>query len=177
MDAWLPPTLKTERLTIRPFVAADFDAFRAYADGQPADEYGAWLGGASPEDAARYLVDTIARYGRPPRCDLGVVVDGYLVGGVAFHQVWMSPPTMELGWVLHPAVGGRGLTSEAVGALLGWLFEHFPDLQRVESRVRTTDVRAIRRLETFGFVREGVIRMPEGSGALMYGLLRAEWSR
>lgn len=176
MDAWLPPTLRTERLVIRPFTATDFGAFRAYAAAQSADEYGSWLGGAGPDDAARYVVDTIARYGRPPRCDLGVVIDGQLVGGVAFRQVWISPMTMEIGWVLHPGVGGRGLTTEAVSALLTWLFDHFPELRRAEARVRESDTRGIRLLEKLGFVREGVIRSEPGAAgnALLYGLLRGE---
>ena len=179
MDGWRPPTLRTERLVIRPFTATDFAAFRAYASDRSVDEYGSWLGGAGPEDAARYLVDTIARYGRPPRCDLGVVVDGQLVGGVAFRQVWISPLTMEIGWVLHPAVAGRGLTSEAVGALLQRLFESFSDLRRAEARVRESDDRGRRLLEKLGFVREGVIRgVPGPAGnALLYGLLRGELTR
>ncbi len=177
MNTWSPPTLRSERLVIRPFTASDFAAFRAYADAQPAQEYGSWLGGAGPEDTARYVVDTIARYGRPPRCDLGVVFGGQLVGGVAFRQVWISPLTMEIGWVMHPAVAGKGITGEAVGLLLGWLFEHFPDLSRAEARVRESDTRGIRLLEKLGFVREGVIRSEPGTSgdALLYGLLRGEW--
>jgi ribosomal-protein-alanine N-acetyltransferase len=178
MESWLPPTLRTERVVIRPFTATDFASFRAYADGQPADAYGSWLGGAGPADAARYLVDTVARYGRPPRCDLGVVVDNQLVGGVAFRQVWMSPMTMEIGWVLHPGVAGKGLTGEAVNALLGWLFGHFPELRRAEARVRESDARGVRLLEKLGFVREGVMRSEPGAAgnALLYGLLREEWT-
>lgn len=176
MDRWRPPTLRTGRLVIRPFTATDFAAFRAYAADRSADEYGSWLGGAGPDDAARYLVDTIARYGRPPRCDLGVSYEGQLVGGVAFRQVWISPLTMEIGWVLHPAVGGRGLTSEAVGALLDWLFGNFSELRRAEARVRESDERGIRLLEKLGFVREGVIRSEPGraGNALLYGLVRGE---
>lgn len=176
MDVWRPPTLRTERLVVRPFTATDLGAFRAYAEGRSADEYGSWLGGGGPEDAVRYVVDTIARYGRPPRCDLGVVVDGQLVGGVAFRQVWISPMTMEIGWVLHPGAGGKGLVGEAVRALLVWLFENFPDLRRAEARVRESDERGVRLLEKLGFVREGVIRSEPGAvgNALLYGLLRGE---
>ncbi len=175
---WLPPTLRTERLVIRPFTATDIGAFRTYAEGQPATEYGSWLGGASPTDAARYLVDTIARYGRPPRADLGVVFEGQLIGGVAFRQVWLSPPTFELGWVLHPAMAGRGLAHEAIAALLGWLFETHPDVHRIEARVRGSDASGIRLLEKLHFVREGVIRHERSGadGALLYGLLRSEWT-
>ncbi len=175
---WLPPTLRTERLVIRPFTATDHAAFRAYAQAQPAAEYGSWLGGAGPSDAARYLVDTIARYGRPPRTDLGVSFDNKLVGGVAFHQVWLSPPTMELGWVLNPTMAGKGLAREAVGALVGWLLEQFPDLDRLEARVRVTDESGVRLLEKLGFIREGTLRHERtaAAGALLYGLLRSEWS-
>lgn len=172
---WMPPTLRTERLVIRPFHATDFPAVRAYAEAQSASEYGSWLGGAGPADAGRYLVDTVARYGRPPRTDLGVTLDGQLIGGLGFRQVWIAPRTFEIGWVLHPAVGGRGLTREAVGALLDWLPEHFPDMSRAEARVRESDARGIRLLERLGFVREGVIRSAPGTGdALLYGLLRGE---
>lgn len=178
MDAWRPPTLRTERLVIRPFTATDFAAFRAYADAQPATEYGSWLGGEGPEEAARYVVDTIARYGRPPRCDLGVVHEGLLIGGVAYRQVWISPLTMEIGWVLHPSAAGHGLTTEAVRALIGWLLGNFPELSRCEARVREYDYPGIRLLEKLGFVREGVLRSEPGSkagNALLYGLLRGEW--
>jgi RimJ/RimL family protein N-acetyltransferase len=176
MDVWRAPTLRTERLLVRPFTATDFAAFRAYAADRSVDEYGSWLGGAGPDDAARYLVDTIARYGRPPRCDLGVSFEGQLVGGVAFRQVWISPLTMEIGWVLHPAVGGQGLASEAVGALLDWLFANFAELRRAEARVRESDERGVRLLEKLGFVREGVIRSEPGraGNALLYGRLRGE---
>lgn len=180
-STWFPPTLRTERLVIRPFTASDFAALRAYAQAQPAAEYGSWLGGAGPADAARYLVDTIARYGRPPRTDLAVSFENQLIGGVAYRQVWMSPPTMELGWVIHPASAGKGLAREAVGALVGALFErpeqHEPELHRVEARVRVSDVSGIRLLEGLHFVREGSIRheRSEADGALLYGLLRSEW--
>jgi ribosomal-protein-alanine N-acetyltransferase len=175
---WNPPVLRTERLVIRPFAATDFAAVRAYAQAHPAAVYGSWLGGTGPDDVARYLVDTVARYGRPPRADLGVCLDGQLVGGVAFRQVWISPPTMEIGWVLHPAIAGKGVAREAIQALLHWLFEHFPDMGRAESRVRLADHSGIRLLEKLGFVREGVLRSGAGESgdAVLYGLLRKEWS-
>ncbi len=173
---WNPPTIRTDRLVIRPFVATDFASVRAYAQAHPAAVYGSWLGGSGPEDVARYLVDTVARYGRPPRADLGVTLEGRLIGGVAFRQVWISPPTMEIGWVLHPEVAGKGVAREAVGALLDWLFQQFEDMQRVEARVRQEDVGGTRLLQRFGFVQEGVLRSGAGHAgdALLCGLLRAE---
>lgn len=176
VSPWMAPVLRTARLAIRPFSVDDLGAVYAYASGHPASGYGSWLGGNAPEDVARYLTDTISRYGRPPRADLGVTLDGQIIGGLGFRQVWISPPTMEIGWVLNPAVAGRGMAREAVGALLDHLFTAFPDMSRAEARVRTTDSRGIHILEGLGFQREGTLRTGAGTDgdACLYGLLRAE---
>lgn len=173
---WLPPTLHTERLVIRPFRVEDLEAVHAYARSHPAAMYGSWLGGSTNADVARYIADTIARYGRPPRADLGVTLDGRLIGGVAWRQVWIAPPAMEIGWVLHPAVAGHGVAREAVGVLLDHLFGAFPEMVRVEARVRGSDVAGTKLLEHLGFVREGTLRYGAGADgdAGMYGLLRNE---
>lgn len=172
---WLAPTLRTKRLVIRPFAVADLDAVHAYARAYPAERYGSWLGGNTPSDVARYIADTVARYGRPPRCDLGVTLDAQLVGGVAFRQVWVAPTQLEVGWVIHPKLAGHGVASEAVGALLAHLYGAFPDMVRVEARVRADDSAGHRLLAGQGFVREGLLRQGGGDvDAELFGLLRDE---
>lgn len=174
--AWVPPTLRTRRLVIRPFRVEDVEAVHAYARSYPVETYGSWLGGTSPSDVARYIADTIARYGRPPRTDLGVTLDGQLVGGVAFRQVWIAPPQVEIGWVLHPGVAGHGVATEAVNAILDHVYDAFPELVRVEARVQVSDLAGVRLIEGLGFVQEGCLRKGGGDGgdAALYGLLRGE---
>ena len=177
-NRWSPPTLRTERLLVRPFTVADLEAVHAYVKGHDAANYGSWLGGASPAEVTRYLADTVARYGRPPRCDLGITLEGRLVGGLAFRQTWISPPTFEVGWVLNPGEAGKGITREAVTALVDHLFSTFPDMARAEARVRLVDTSGIRMLEALGFVREGLLRYGAGAAgdAGFYGLLRLDWT-
>lgn len=174
--AWIPPTLRTRRLLIRPFRVDDLEAVVAYAKGHPAVVYGSWLGGSSTGEIARYVADTVARYGRPPRTDLGVTLDGRLIGGVAWRQVWIAPPAMEVGWVLHPQLAGQGYAREAVDALLDHLYATFPEMVRVEARVRLRDHAGVRLVEHLGFVKEGVLRYGAGEAgdAGMFGLLRNE---
>ena len=176
IPAWSPPTLRTRRLYIRPFAVEDVEAVHAYARSYPVETYGSWLGGTSPSDVARYIADTIARYGRPPRADLGVTMEGRLIGGVAFRQVWIAPPQVEIGWVLHPEVAGHGVATEAVNAILDHVYSAFPELVRVEARVRMGDAAGVRLVEGLGFVREGVVRQGAGptGDAGLYGLLRGE---
>lgn len=178
LPAWVPPTLRTARLVVRPFTVDDLAAVHAYARAYPAATYGSWLGGTGPGDVARYIADTIARYGRPPRADLGIELGGRLIGGVAFRQVWISPPAMEVGWVLHPEATGRGIAREAVHALVAHLFEAFPEMNRIEARVRVVDAAGAHVLQALGFRHEGVLRYGAGEAgdAAMFGLLRAEWN-
>lgn len=176
---WAPPVLTTERLVIRPFQVTDLDAVHRYVRGHDAAVYGSWLGGNTPADITRYLADTVARYGRPPRCDLGILRGDQVIGGLAFRQAWFTPPTLEVGWVLHPGEAGHGYTREAVTALLRHLFATWPELARVEARVRLADASAVRMLEALGFVREGILRYGAGSAgdAGFFGLLRLDWRK
>jgi ribosomal-protein-alanine N-acetyltransferase len=75
-------------------------------------------------------------------------------------------------------MAGRGLAHEAITALLRWLFETHPEVNRIEARVRSSDASGVRLLEKLHFVREGVIRHERSGtdGALLYGLLRSEWT-
>lgn len=174
MNPWNPPIIRTDRLVIRPFAVEDLEAVHAYARAYPAGVYGSWLGGNGPSEVARYVADTVARYGRPPRLDLGVTMGGKLVGGVAFRQVWISPPALEVGWVIHPAAAGQGVAREAIGALVEHVYEVFPELVRLESRVRLSDAGGIRLLEGLGFEREGTLRYGAGEAdAGIFGKLRA----
>lgn len=174
---WVPPSFRTERTRVRPFSVADLEAVHSYVRGHDPALYGSWLGGSTPEAITRYLADTVARYGRAPRCDVGIEVEGRVVGGVAFRQTWISPPTFEVGWVLHPDAAGHGYTREAVSGLLDHLFRTFPDMARAEARVRLSDAAGVRMLETLGFVREGLLRYGAGAAgdAAFYGLLRLDW--
>ncbi len=179
MSDWSPPRIRTDRLLIRPMVVDDLSAVHDYASSYPADRYGSWLGGTDPASVARYIADTVARYGRPPRCDLGLILDGRLIGGIAFRQVWIFPPAMEIGWVIHPKVTGRGLAHEGLRALAQHLLLAFPRLSRLEARVHESDSGAKKVLERLGFQAEGILRGGAGANGepadgIMYSLLRGE---
>ncbi len=179
MNGWTPPTITTDRLVIRPMSVDDLQAVHAFTSAYSVTRYGNWLGGTDAASVARYMADTIARYGRPPRCDLGVTYDRQLIGGLAFRQVWLSPPAIEVGWVLHPDVAGKGLATEALQALLEYLSEAFPDVARFEARVHAADAGAKKVLGRLSFQAEGTMRggfdsNGDPADSAMFGLLREE---
>jgi len=181
MSGWNPPKIKTERLVISPMAVSDLQDVHTFTSAYSARRYGNWLGGTDAASVARYVADTIARYGRPPRCDLGITHNHNLIGGVVFRQVWLSPPAMEVGWVLHPDMAGQGFATQALRGMLGYLVQAFGDVSRFEARVHSADVGAQKVLDRLGFQAEGTLRGgvdADGSCAdsTMYGMLRAEFS-
>jgi ribosomal-protein-alanine N-acetyltransferase len=181
MNGWNPPKITTDRLVIRPMTVSDLQDVHEFTSAYSARRYGNWLGGTDAASVARYMADTIARYGRPPRCDLGVTFNHRLIGGLAFRQVWLSPPAIEVGWVLHPELAGQGLATEALTGLLAYLVQAFPDVSRFEARVHAGDTGAGKVLGRLSFQAEGTLRGgtdAEGNTAdsTMHGLLRKEFT-
>lgn len=85
----------------------------------------------------------------------------------------------EIGFAVGRSEWGRGVASEAVGALLEFAFRAL-DLHRIEADADPRNERSIRLLERQGFQREGVLRAryfvgDEIQDALVLGLLRPDW--
>jgi RimJ/RimL family protein N-acetyltransferase len=116
------------------------------------------------------------------RLDLAIEVRGRLVGEIDARQPSDMFPAgvFELGITLFDARDrGKGIGSEAVRLLTGYLFDHL----RAERVQASTDVdnEAMRRVfDKLGFVAEGVMRsfMPGGSGRrdyVLYAVTRGDW--
>lgn len=117
------PTLRTERLTLRPPALGDFEAFAAFYGsgrasmvGGPLDRHEAWralaavLGHWHLRGFGRWIVE----------------LDGAAVGLVGLHHP-VEWPEAEVGWLLYAAAEGRGIAREAAEAArahaygtLGW---------------------------------------------------------
>jgi RimJ/RimL family protein N-acetyltransferase len=113
-------TLKTSRLTLRPFTHGDLNDFAAlHADAEVMHDLG---GPITRRDAAAKLTGYIANaarhgYGRWAVFH-GQVFAGYV--GILHHDDPAHPlgPHDEIGWRLHQAFWGQGVASEAAHAAL-----------------------------------------------------------
>ena len=174
------PTLRTDRLLLRPFQDRDREDIYALQSDARVLEF--W---DSPPWADRSRADTfLARSRTMAEEDRGVRVaidrldDGSFVGWAT--ALWSTPEfrTGELGYVLTEASWGNGYATEAAGALLDWALEAM-DLNRVQSEVDTRNPASARVLAKLGFTLEGTLRencIVDGvvSDSWMYGLLRRE---
>jgi ribosomal-protein-alanine N-acetyltransferase len=100
-------------------------------------------------------------------------------------QVYVGPvswdlPEFTIGFFVDKAHEGQGYVTEAVKAVLGFIFEHLK-AHRVRLECDDTNVRSWRVAERCGMVKEGHIRENKKnadgtlSGTLHYGLLKREF--
>ena len=137
---------RTERLTIRPFVADDVLALHAiYGD----SEAMRWVDGdyATVADTARALRTHIDMQARDGFAFWAVVRDEELVGEVGFGRLGDE---VEMGWTFRRDARGRGYATEAGAAAL----ELAPS-DRVIAVIRRENAPSIRVAEKLGFVLEG----------------------
>jgi RimJ/RimL family protein N-acetyltransferase len=164
--------LEGERVALRPLRPEEVDAVLDAGDR---------LGGTPRARLRRRL----ARSGRWVRghLDLAIEADGRLVGEIQARgdpAQTLPGGVFEIGIVIYdPADRGRGLGTEAVALLTGWLLGQ-AGAARVQASTAVDNAGMRRLLERLGFACEGIMRafMPEGAGRAdyaLYAVTRDDW--
>ena len=176
----IPERLDTERLKLRPFARADGRAVFDYWNSDPdwarfnhtvPAEY-------SETDAEKFVAELISR-DRESQPNWAVILNGKVVGVVSltFEQ---SHRIAVIGYGVHGAVRGQGLSGEASKAVVDAAFSSYPGLRKIRAHTNAENVASMRVLEKLDFLREGILRSNqydkgEFIDEAIYGLLRSEW--
>jgi RimJ/RimL family protein N-acetyltransferase len=145
------PTLRTERLTLRPMREADFAPYRVLMTsprsvymGGPYDDRGAW--GAFCHDIAGWTL-----YGHG-----GLMIDvsatGVCVGQVGVNGGPMFPEK-ELGWLVFEGFEGLGFVTEAAAAMRDWAFGAL-GVESLVSYIDPSNARSVAVAERLGAIRD-----------------------
>ncbi len=146
--------LRLPSCTIRPWRASDLESLVLHADNP---RIAANLRDVFPSPYTRADGEAwLAVAARPS--NFAIEVDGAAVGGIGLRLGEdVHRRTAEIGYWLGEAYWGRGIVTEAVGALTRWGVEAF-DLVRVDAHVFAPNVASARVLEKNGYVLEGRLR-------------------
>lgn len=181
--------VRTERLAIRPATPDDIDSSWEY---RRLPEVSEWL----PREATTHG-DYASAFVEPMRLERTLVVehDGIngdtVIGDLYLHlqDAWAQAEVAdrgrlalaEIGWVLDPRFGGRGLATEAVEALIATCFDDL-GVHRVQATCFAENVPSWRLMDRIGMRREGhtvkdaLHRTKGWLDGYHYGLLDEEWA-
>lgn len=161
----------TSRLTLRFARPDDLEAMHAVLSDPRAVQWWSSPPHETLDQTRDWLEAMIA--GSGPGLDFVIEFEGRVVGKAGF----FAPP--DVGYILHPDVWGRGLATEAVGAVLDRLFEA-TDHPMVTADVDPDNAASIRLLEKLGFLRTGSAENTWNIGgvwkdSVFYALSREAW--
>ena len=169
-------TLETERLVLRMFEAADFEAYAAMCgdpevmrfigDGQPLAPPMAWRSLAMV--IGHWSLRSYGLWAATERAS------GALVGRIGFWNPdgW---PGFELGWLLGRPYWGRGYATEAARAALEWGFAQLGQSQAI-SLIYPDNAASIRVASRLGEKLADRIELL-GKPVLLYRITRDEWAK
>ena len=176
--------VRTERLLIRPATPEDLETTWVF---RQLPEVARWMGGAP-----RTLEEYAQGYLEPKRLGDTLVYehDGVVIGDlmVTVQDAWAQAEVAdrahgveaEIGWVLHPEHGGRGLATEAVREVLRLCFAGLA-LHRVIALCFADNEPSWRLMERVGLrreahnVRDSLHRDHGWLDGYLYALLAEEW--
>lgn len=174
------PTLTTDRLVLRPFVAGDLDELAAIH----AEESFWWYplrGGMSKDETARFLDRVTARY-ESDGFGIEALLEretGTMIGWAGLAVPHFLPevlPAVEVGWRLAGAYRGRGLATEAGAAAVDFGFTR-GGLTRLVSIYEPENVPSGRVMERLGFTPYLRTVGPRGEDVVVTELTKERWER
>ena len=177
------PRLTAARIVLRPLESRDVAAlFEVFSDPQVTRYW------SSPplrdmSAAGGLLQDIRDHFERKTLFQWGVArqVDDVVIGTCTLCRLEAEHGRAEVGFALGRRHWGRGMMTEALGALVRFAFEQL-GLHRLEADTDPRNTPSVRCLERQGFRLEGHLRQRYRLGgelqdALVFGLLRHEWEQ
>ena len=174
--------LRTERLLLRPLVAADVPDVLAYRGSPEVCRYLLH----EPRDEAEVRARIAETFATAPAHDgddlqLAVESQGRVIGEVNLHLVSTVHRQAEIGWVFNPEHQGHGFATEAATALLETAFTDW-GVHRAFAQLDPRNVASARLCDRLGMRREALLREEswfkgQWGDLAIYAILATEWAR
>src|SRR5215831_710616 len=149
-------TIETARLRLRRFADADLPTFIAYRNDPAIARFQSWEG-ITEAEAAVFVREVEAAPAGVPGEGFQIAIErtdrGRMIGDCFFKVMEDDTRQAEIGYTLAREAHGQGFATEAVAALLTYLFTTV-DLHRVVAIVDARNAASVALLERLGMRRE-----------------------
>ena len=177
-------TLETNRLILRPFVVEDAQAmFDNWASDPEVTRYLTWPTHGSVKISTMVLKDWVSHYTEANYYQWAIVPKGVgqPIGSIAVVSQEEAVDSVEIGYCIGKFWWHKGYTSEAMDAVMEFLFEEV-EVNRVEARHDSRNPNSGGVMKKCGMTFEGILRQSDRNNqgicdAVWYGLLASEWRK
>ena len=174
--------ITTERLFLRRFTVADAEQMYRNLNSDPeVNHFLTWELHKSVAETEELLRTFEERYENPARYCWAIVLreTDELIGTVAAPVVKERTETVEVTYALGRAWWGKGITAEALRAVIGYLFREV-GVNRIEAAHDINNPNSGKVMEKAGMRKEGVLRKASRNNQglidiAIYAILRDEW--
>ena len=153
--------IETERLVLRRFRKDDAVAFSTYRSAPEVARYQSWETPFPLASAQEFVAGMLACHpdieGEWFQFAVALRGSGGLIGDVAMHVLDGDPGSVEIGYTLAPAHAGHGFASEAVAAIVDYVFRQ-RGKHEVMAWTDTRNTSSVALLKRLGFVCDAASR-------------------
>jgi [ribosomal protein S5]-alanine N-acetyltransferase len=181
------PTIVTERLLLREFVASDADAVYEIFSNDNVTEFYDLESFTRLDQAINFVNTRISLREEDGKRGFRWAIckksePNMVIGSCGFHAVNKSFSSIEIGYELNESYWGKNLAFEAVDAMLNYCFtENFPfTINRVTASTNLDSTRSIKLLSKLRFTEEGILRQygywkNQFHDVRLFSILHSEW--
>ena len=153
------PTLKTERLILRPLRMSDARDLFAYAQDPQVSRHVLWDTHESLSDSRQFLRGAIRQYrrGQPGSFAITLRDSGRMIGTIGYMWINVEYKSAEVGYSLSRDYWNKGIMTEALRRVIAFGFEELR-LNRIEAQHEVDNPASGRVMAHAGMRYEGTLR-------------------
>lgn len=177
------PILQTDRLILRKLTMRDASDMYRYCQDREVARHVLWEAHSSILETRAYLRYILYQYRNGEPGSWGIVLrdTGRVIGTIGYMSYSPDNATVEVGYSLAREQWGKGLMTEALGAVIDESFRTLK-LHRIEAMHFTDNPASGRVMEKCGMTHEGHLRERICCKGVfrdveMWGILRKDWER
>lgn len=173
----------TNRLHIRPIRMDDKDAVFSYRSDPEINKYLSLIP-TSVDDIKTFISNSSTTFNVPGTWFQLVIIEKnthQLIGDIGIHFLTSDPHNkqVEIGYTLNKAYWGKGYASEALSAVIDYLFNTL-NKHRITASIDPTNLKSIQLLERLGFRKEAhfvksLFFHDKWVDDVIYAMLNNEW--